>query len=465
MVVIFNGADLQAMEIFPKFDSQTVSKKVKESLVQNTQNSRRCGSCDWRKFHGSHQRRSSHRSVESILPDSNDTKIIDLMVVYESTVKQAALEMGGLKTVVEQAVEETNQCFSNSLIPLRVRVVHYREVNYSFASSYLKDLERLRNPNDGYMDEVFAIRDEYGADLVTLLSSVAGDTGGMADTLFSAEMSAEEINEFGFSVNLWFELGAPEYTLAHEIGHNLGCAHNREAEKNPSEYMFPYAFGKRWFSGNQGIRTVMSYDDDFVDTYPTTIPYFSNPAVEFSSLNTGNLNSEDNAQVIRRTASYVSGFRTSRVQGIFPNAFGLSIHSGSTSKIRVNLLTDPSTALVVSGSIEHSHDLSFVRSSSIKFDSTNWNTPGALEISASSVDQNHSAQLVLSAPGVESCYIPIKVMTSSDTKYKNPKDWMWYDKYPWVYSNREKDWLYFYPSGNKLIYYSVKNSEWNEFAN
>ena len=160
MVVIFNGADLQAMEIFPKFDSQTMSKKVKESLVQNTQNSRRCGSCDWRKFHGSHQRRSSHRSVESILPDSNDTKIIDLMVVYESTVKQAALEMGGLKTVVEQAVEETNQCFSNSLIPLRVRVVHYREVNYSFASSYLKDLERLRNPNDGYMDEVCAIRDE-----------------------------------------------------------------------------------------------------------------------------------------------------------------------------------------------------------------------------------------------------------------------------------------------------------------
>ena len=46
----------------------------------------------------------------------------------------------------------------------------------------------------------------------------------------------------------------------------------------------------------------------------------------------------------------------------------------------------------------------------------------------------------------------------------NPKDWMWFDNYPWVYSSEMKEWLYFYPSGSKLLYYSNKNKAWREFS-
>jgi len=46
----------------------------------------------------------------------------------------------------------------------------------------------------------------------------------------------------------------------------------------------------------------------------------------------------------------------------------------------------------------------------------------------------------------------------------NPKDWMWFDHYPWVYSQEEQGWLYFYPSGGKLLYYSNKNQVWREFS-
>ena len=46
----------------------------------------------------------------------------------------------------------------------------------------------------------------------------------------------------------------------------------------------------------------------------------------------------------------------------------------------------------------------------------------------------------------------------------NPKDWMWFDHYPWVYSNELQEWLYFYPSGSKLLYYSNKNQAWREFS-
>jgi hypothetical protein len=46
----------------------------------------------------------------------------------------------------------------------------------------------------------------------------------------------------------------------------------------------------------------------------------------------------------------------------------------------------------------------------------------------------------------------------------NPKDWMWFDNYPWVYSHERQDWLYFKPSGGKLMYYSHKYKVWREFS-
>jgi hypothetical protein len=45
----------------------------------------------------------------------------------------------------------------------------------------------------------------------------------------------------------------------------------------------------------------------------------------------------------------------------------------------------------------------------------------------------------------------------------NPKDWMWFDYYPWVYSNEEQDWLYFHPSGGILMYWSNKGQAWRQF--
>ena len=45
----------------------------------------------------------------------------------------------------------------------------------------------------------------------------------------------------------------------------------------------------------------------------------------------------------------------------------------------------------------------------------------------------------------------------------NPKDWMWFDQYPWVYSNEMQEWLYFYPSGGTLMYWSNKGQAWRQF--
>ena len=80
----------------------------------------------------------------------------------------------------------------------------------------------------------------------------------------------------GFNVNVWDQLGAPNYTLAHEIGHNLGCLHNREDASWTNAYDYgDFCFGKRWLVGAEGYRTVMSYNN--ASQYNNRIPHFSNP--------------------------------------------------------------------------------------------------------------------------------------------------------------------------------------------
>jgi hypothetical protein len=421
---------------------------------------KKCPSCELRKARMGNQRRSSQALSESKFPDSNETQIVDLMVVYESSVKNLAGGTDKLKTVIDQAVEDTNKCFSNSMIPMRVRLVHSREVFYTLVG-YHKDLDRLSEPNDGYMDSAYTYRDQYGADLVSMLSSIVGNTGGLGDTLTAndTDMSTADIHKFGFNINLWSELGAPEYTLAHEIGHALGCVHNREAEVGSTDMLFSYAFGKRWFSGGQGVRTAMAYDDDNVDTYPTTVPYFSNPAVSYLSEPTGNINSEDNARVIRRSSSFVSSLRPTKVQGMHPSQFEVSLESGGYHKIGVKLMVDPSGSKEVFVSLSGTENLT-LSASSISFDSSNWNTFKEIDIVANKVDQNHTAQLSFSAIGIElGTDIPIKISTASKP---GPTGWIWLETYPWAYTHEAKDWLYFSSGTGKWMNYDNAGTTWSE---
>lgn len=105
-----------------------------------------------------------------------------------------------------------------------------------------------------------------------------------------------------------------------------------------------------------------------MDTYPIVIPYFSSPSVYSSSVSTGNLNTEDNAQVIRLTASYVSNFRTGLVQEISPSIFDLTIQSGCSAQITLNLINAPIDQLNLSAMINGSQSLSLAGDSWLAFD-------------------------------------------------------------------------------------------------
>ena len=55
-------------------------------------------------------------------------------------------------------------------------------------------------------------------------------------------------------------------------------------------------------------------------------------------------------------------------------------------------------------------------------------------------------------------------MLDAELSIPQPKGWMWFDSYPWVYSNEENSWIYVMPYDSKLMYYSVRRNAWLEMS-
>ena len=180
-------------------------------------------------------------------------------------------------------------------------------------------------------------------------------------------------NRVDSTSSVWDQLGAPSYTLAHEIGHNMGCLHNREDSTwDSDDELSAFCFGERWYQGGQGYRTVMSYDSNPA-SYGNRIPaLLSNPSVSYLGTSVGNAGTEDNAQVLSIT-TLVSNFRTSKVQAILPTVFDRVVPEGNTTSFKVRLTVQPVGSVNVFLSVSGDSDFFLSGPSSLTFDSSNWN--------------------------------------------------------------------------------------------
>lgn len=236
--------------------------------------------------------------------------IVDLLTLYTPQALADAGNPQAMHALIQQAVREGNEALANSEIDARVRLIHIAPVHEEERGNTSADLNRLKDPADGFFDNAQTMRDNLGADLVNLILSAPDSSGtGRATQLSSFSVfSSTPRDELVYSVVLRRAL-IGVYTLIHELGHNLGAQHTASDQGSPG--LFDFSNGWRFSADGSTYRTVMARQ------FGTKIPYFSNPNVLFNGVPTGSLDETeglaDNASTIEQSAVEVAAYRPTKI--------------------------------------------------------------------------------------------------------------------------------------------------------
>ena len=234
--------------------------------------------------------------MESEPPAASDDAeaVIDVLVAYT---RSAQAETGNVDALIRLAIDQMNRVYANSRVDARLRLVHRYQTEYVPRGDMLAVLTNLQAPADGQLDEVHAVRNRHGADLVVLLTG--RDPQGWCWSAYGGQNQA-----WGFSVVAQNCIG--NYSFTQALAWNQAAGRNPESGQN---HRFPHGHALCNDLGNW--RTVMSRNSD--RRCPAIQPYFSNPEVSFMGTPTGDPEVRDNARVLRQTAHFVSSYRQAPV--------------------------------------------------------------------------------------------------------------------------------------------------------
>lgn len=245
--------------------------------------------------------------------------VIDVLAAYTPA---AAAMLGGdlnAQLAIEGAAALTNLTYQNSGVNFRIRLVAVVRTEYT--EQGFGDLTRLQGTTDGFMDELHTLRNTLKADLVTLTpgTPVANrNYCGIANLPLTLNAAS------GFSITEAHCIN--DITYAHELGHNMGKAHDRS---NSSSAIHSYAFGYQDASTGTGdygdFVTVMAYSTNTVGQHcPTSyqpgvcpaIAWWSDPAATFGGkplgrVGGGGADLENNARSLNETALTIANYRVS----------------------------------------------------------------------------------------------------------------------------------------------------------
>jgi len=238
--------------------------------------------------------------------DADDGSRIDVMVLYTNGMA-AAHPGSAINTRVQFLVDQANQSFDNSNINTLFNLVHTQEVTYPDDSvgDMNEALDDLTD-NSGAFTGVEALRTTYGADQVVLLRRFVDEGCGLAwlakvsspRNAYAVVHDGSKTDGSGFYCS--------DLTYVHEIGHNLGCAHDRDHAGISGRYDYSYGYQ----NPQEIFRTVMSYN--CAGGCPR-ISHFSNPDVLYGGQPTGvdytAVDSADNARDINLTSIEMAAYR------------------------------------------------------------------------------------------------------------------------------------------------------------
>lgn len=203
----------------------------------------------------------------------NEKTSIDLLILY--TEGTATRYGGDPSTRFHHLVNVANQTYIDSGVDLELDIVHTQQVDYSDnidTDTALREMTR----GDSAFDNVEALRQQYGADMVVLFRPYHRNQGGCGLAWVGGAGSEGDMSRASDKRYAYSQVAVstcPDYTLVHELGHNMGLRHSRESDSEGGT--FSYALGHGEYGS---FSTVMAYQSSFnADYWSGKIYKFSNP--------------------------------------------------------------------------------------------------------------------------------------------------------------------------------------------
>jgi hypothetical protein len=257
---------------------------------------------------------------------------IDVMVAYSQGFENMLGSQRLALLRIQNLVDITNAAYVASGVNQQIRLVYTTEVSYpdnTSNQSALDDITGATENNDpvpipASLANIASLRAQYGADLVVLLRSYDNSTQGDCGVGWligggQTAITPSDSSKYGYSVvsdgsnSGYYCL---DTTFAHELGHNMGDAHDRTHADSSGAYSYSYGY---LGNGTNGFSTIMAYGTDT----QTPLAVFSNPNISICQnkpcgVADSSSSSADNAHSMNNTAALIAAFEPTMAASAVP---------------------------------------------------------------------------------------------------------------------------------------------------
>ncbi len=239
---------------------------------------------------------------------------VDVLLGYTPGMLSRLGSTSAVVTRLNYLVALANQAYADSKVNHRIRLVGTMAVDYSDTGPNSQVLDDLTNASpSGPLAALRARRTAVGADLVSLIRpySDAGQGGfcglayliGAGETPITAQSAAYGYSTLGDGADPGSGAHCQDNNLAHELGHNMGLAHDKANAPQPGA--FSYAYGWRRTLDSGSFSTIMAYSTGGQER----LPYFANPDITLCNGNRcGDPTTANQALALNQTMPEVASF-------------------------------------------------------------------------------------------------------------------------------------------------------------
>jgi len=274
---------------------------------------------------------SANAGDEFVANPPDGVVTVDLGVWYTPAARSAAGGSTSLESAIANRTSIANTGTLQSMTAAGLlgtshqwRIVFTGEVlGYVETGNSSTELNRFRNNGDGFMDEVHVQRSTWGADMCHLITNNTG--GGIYGQAFTIPCNASNVNQNRPNMFCLTDRGCfGGRTFMHEMGHLMGCAHDRAGGLVCGGGT---AYGAQTANGQQ--RSIMARNS----LGGTRVNFWSGGSIAPNGQQLGNAQNDNTAEV-RLNTPFISTYLPTVVGANPPTLSGIS----SSSQQAYNLI-------------------------------------------------------------------------------------------------------------------------------